>query len=184
SWQGTSVKASRLFAGFEHQQQCKRIAAFYGIDEQILYTVAYNDNWPLEAGQPENGKGVSGAYKWAPASAFAERSLSSFVNAEHAYHQLIFDLVITQVASSLLVLQHTAVENLYVDGGFSHNEIYMQMLANALPGYKVYAANVAQATALGAALALHQHWNKSSIPLQLITTTLYNPKEKLPAINC
>ena len=62
---------------------------------------------------------------------------------------------------------------LFVDGGFGKNEIYMNLLAKVFPDMEVYAASVAQATALGAALAIHQDWNTQKLPLNLIELRRY-----------
>jgi hypothetical protein len=35
----------------------------------------------------------------------------------------------------------------------------MYLMSEAFPNIEVYAASVAQASALGAALVIHQHWN-------------------------
>jgi sugar (pentulose or hexulose) kinase len=61
-----------------------------------------------------------------------------------------------------------------VDGGFSKNPIYMYLLAEAFPKIEVYAASVPQASALGAALAIHQHWNTKKLPSDIIDLKLYS----------
>jgi hypothetical protein len=38
----------------------------------------------------------------------------------------------------------------------------MHLLASAFPELEIYAASVPQASALGAALVLHQHWNQQN----------------------
>ena len=68
-------------------------------------------------------------------------------------------LVREQVRQLQLVLNGSDAEVIYVDGGFSRNRIFMRMLSTSLKGKQVFASQVAQATALGAALALHDHWN-------------------------
>ena len=50
----------------------------------------------------------------------------------------------------------------------------MYLLAKAFPGIKVYAASIAQASALGAALAIHQHWNPKPLPQDIIELKLYS----------
>ncbi|MEY3051628.1 MAG: hypothetical protein RLY31_1413 [Bacteroidota bacterium] len=90
------------------------------------------------------------------------RSLSSGTGGDElvqAYHTLMESLVGEQVASLALARGDTLVTRLYVDGGFSHNPVFMAKLAAAVPDCSVYAASVAQATALGAALAIRDHWN-------------------------
>ena len=97
-------------------------------------------------------------------SAFVKRSLSEFSDYETAYHQLIFDIITQQVRSTNIVLKGTNVKKIFVDGGFGKNPIYMQLLALSFPGIGVSAASVAQASALGAALAIHDQWN--SMPMR------------------
>ncbi|RZK33727.1 MAG: carbohydrate kinase, partial [Hymenobacter sp.] len=92
---------------------------------------------------------------------------------EEAYHQLIIDIVAEQKISTGRVVQDTPVKRIFVDGGFSHNPIYMHLLAAAFPQMEVYAASVAQATAVGAALAIHPHWNNNPVPGDLIELRYY-----------
>ena len=42
TYQGNPVKASRLFAGYEHEQQTKRLAEYYKIPIEQLTTTEYN----------------------------------------------------------------------------------------------------------------------------------------------
>jgi sugar (pentulose or hexulose) kinase len=42
-----------------------------------------------------------------------------------------------------------------VDGGFAQNAVFMGMLAERLPGFTVNAADMPQASSLGAAIAIH-----------------------------
>ena len=100
-------------------------------------------------------------------------------NAEHstyeeAYHQLMMDIVEQQVRSTQLVLNNSPVKRLFVDGGFSKNSIYMNLLAAAFPNLETYSASMAQATALGAALAIHKAWNKKPVPNTLIRLQYYS----------
>jgi L-fuculokinase len=80
----------------------------------------------------------------------------------------MIDLVDIQVKSSCLVLDKTPVARLFVDGGFSQNDIFMKLMANAMPQVELFAASLAQATALGAAMAIHKDWNTRKIPSDLI----------------
>ncbi|RYE37215.1 MAG: carbohydrate kinase, partial [Sphingobacteriales bacterium] len=111
-------------------------------------------------------------------SAFSGRDLKSFANVEEAYHQLIIDLIALQTESTRLVLNDT-VKRIFVDGGFSKNEIYMQLLAAAFPGKEIFAASVAQATSLGAALSIHKHWNKKSLPTNIIELKFFSASHEL-----
>ena len=93
---------------------------------------------------------------------------------ETAYHALMMDIVRQQVRSTELVIHNIGIKRIFVDGGFSSNPIYMRLLALAFPEMKVYAASVAQATALGAGLAIHSEWNDNDIPNDLIDLKNYS----------
>ncbi|MCH5719024.1 hypothetical protein MKP07_23835 [Niabella hibiscisoli] len=67
-----------------------------------------------------------------------------------------------------MVLKNSEIDNIYVDGGFCKNKVYMQLLANTFSTQKVFATSMTQGTALGAALAIHKSWNGSLLPESLI----------------
>ena len=81
--------------------------------------------------------------------------------------------MVLQLQSSQLVIRETAVKKIFVDGGFSKNPIYMRLLAEAFPQMEVYAATVSQASALGAAMAIHTHWNSQPMPDSLVQLKKY-----------
>ena len=168
---GKPVKASRLFAGNEHEQQTKRLAEYFQKPNDYFKIVKYNIE-AINKLQHENlnkGESLRGA-KRPPMqeSLFGNRDLSVFETYEQAYHQLILDIVSQQLLSTELVIHNAPVKQLFVDGGFGKNEIYMNLLAKAFPEMEVYAASVAQATSLGAALAIHKDWNNQNSPANLI----------------
>jgi len=55
------------------------------------------------------------------------------------------------------IISGTIIKKIFVDGSFSKNVIYMNLLAAKFKDIEVYAATMAQASALGAALAIHMH---------------------------
>lgn len=164
---GSPVKASRLFAGYEHEQQIKRLAAHFSKPADYYQTVQYDKKIIEKLVTIPTVSRDKNAI-----TAFPARDLNSFPDYETAYHQLIVDIIDRQVFSSELVLKGTDVKRIFVDGGFSKNPIYMKLLAKAFPEMEVYAASVAQATSLGAALAIHTHWNSRPIPSDIISFTL------------
>lgn len=174
TYKGNPVKASRLFAGNEHEQQVKKMAAHFGKDADYYKSVKA-DPEKMQAFRPDFAALKSGTDEFAPAeSVFAARDLNSFTSYEEAYHRLIADIIALQVQSSTLVIWNTTVKKLFVDGGFSKNPIYMQYLAEAFPEFEVYAATVAQASALGAAMAMHPEWNTQALPGSLVQLKKYS----------
>lgn len=92
-----------------------------------------------------------------------------------AYLDFMRKLVEKQAASTQLALGNSSVQHIFVDGGFSNNGIYMTLLAQAFPEIEVCAAEMAQATALGAAMAIHPIWNAGAVPENLISLKQYEP---------
>jgi sugar (pentulose or hexulose) kinase len=169
TYQGTPVKASRLFSGYEHEQQSKRISEFYDLPIEYFTKLAY-DPRKIKPVVPALDKEELDEIKEYP---FANRNLNEF-DANEAYHQLIMDIVNRQFHSTQLVQQGNKVKRIFVDGGFSKNSIFMNLLAIVFPDVEVYAASVAQASAMGAALAVHKHWNKKAIPSDLIELRFFH----------
>lgn len=168
---GQPVKASRLFAGYEHEQQAKRLSEYFQKPNDYFKNVKYNVDL-IEKLQHENlhENDLLRRAKRPPLqeSVFGGRDLSTFMNYEEAYHQFMIDTVAQQTVSTELALNDSPVQKLFVDGGFGKNDIYMNLLAKAFPEMEVYAASVAQATSLGAALAIHEAWNTKEISQNLI----------------
>ena len=174
SYGGKQVKASRIFAGYEHEEQIKQLAEYFSKPLNYYSSVTI-DTHLLKKQKRNIGKSKHNSLSSHPArSTFSERSLSDFKSYKEAYHQLITDIVVQQVRSTNLVLRGTGVKRIFVDGGFSKNPIYMYLMADAFPDIEVYAASVAQASALGAALVFHQHWNSKDFPSEIINMKLYS----------
>lgn len=178
-YKGRPVKASRLFAGYEHEQQVKRLAEHFQVDVNYYYTVAYEPDIIHHLRSQRMG-GDFHDVKAPPLqeSLFPYRNLADFSTYEEAYHQLILDIMAQQLISTNLVLANSPVKRIFVDGGFGKNTIYMHLLAAAFPEIEVFAASVAQATALGAALAIHHHWNTRPVPGDCIELKHYAALER------
>ena len=173
TYEGIRVKASRLFAGYEHEQQIKKLASHFNKPTNYFSTIAYNPSFTKKLAKQKTAKAGSGKAAMVAASSFGDRALDDFKTYEEAYHQFIFDVVQQQLQSTKLVLHDTSVKRIFVDGGFSKNAVYMHLLAEAMPGMEIFAASVAQASALGAALVVHKHWNNKPLPSDIIELKLY-----------
>ena len=170
SYEGKPIKASRLFAGYEHEQQVKKLAEHFEKPENYYTSVLCDTEILNRLKYNKPGNDVKSDNR---ESNFQYRNLNDFPTYEEAYHQLIIDIIVQQIRSTNLVLTGSPVKRIFVDGGFSKNPIYMYLLAEAFPQIEVYAASVAQASALGAALAIQQHWNPKQLPSDIIDLRLY-----------
>jgi len=162
-YQGKPVKASRLFSGPEYEEWVKLIADHFNQDSIKYRNIRFNPEIVFGLKKNEQSEGN-----------FLQRDLSSFSTDEEAYHRLMLDIVSQQARSTQLVLNGSPVKRLFVDGGFSRNAVYMNLLAMAFPTLEVYSASMAQATALGAALAIHTAWNKKPLSNTLIRLQYYS----------
>jgi sugar (pentulose or hexulose) kinase len=160
TYKGKPVKASRLFAGYEHEMQTKKLSLHFNKAVDYYKTVRYNDAFLNKIKKEEVN--------------FSDTDLRMFDSYEEAYHTLMFHIIQKQVVSTNLVLNTSFVKKIFVDGGFSTNEIYMKLLADKYDDNNIFAATIPCATALGAAIALHQHWNNKQLPENLIRLKLFN----------
>jgi len=166
NYNGKPVKASRVFSGFEHEQGLKDIAGYFNTDATRYQKIPFN---------PEIfNKIKQQASKTTDSPVFSKDDLSVYNNDTEAYHYLIFELVQKQYFSTNLVLNNPGADKIFVDGGFSKNELFMNMLADVFPDHQVYSATLAQATAIGPAMVIHQYWNRGALPEDIIKLKYYS----------
>lgn len=161
-YKGSPVKASRLFAGNEHEIQTKRIAAHFNVNASVFKHIAYDADIVQKLKKDKSDEPVS-----LQQSAFTERDPCDFESYTEAYHQLIMDIMEQQFFSTSRILSPN-VKRIFVDGGFGKNAVYMNLLADAFPEMEVFAASMAQATAVGTAIAIHHSWNNKTLPSDII----------------
>lgn len=169
-YKGLPVKASRLFAGNEHEIQVKKIAEYFDTNTSVFKHIAYESTIISKLKKTQPHLQPVSRYE----SAFASRTLSSFANYTEAYHQLMVDIIAQQYESTNMVLEETNVRRIFVDGGFGKNAIYMNLLAEVFPKLEIFAASMAQATAVGAAIAIHNSWNSKPLPADIIELKYYS----------
>ena len=163
-YQGLPVKASRLFAGYQHEEEAQALAKLFQKPIDYYKVVGYNEAVVKHIKERIASYNESGL----PAL-----QIKDFASYEEAYHFVMMQLIEKQVESTEMVLQGTVVKRIFVDGGFGKNPLYMNLLAAAFPAVEVFAASMAQATAIGAALAIHSKWNSRPIPGNIIELRSY-----------
>ena len=173
SYEGKPVKAARIFGGNEHDTETKKIANYFNCADNFYKELSIN-NYELRI---TNCESIVETQCLRLHSEFSSRKLSEFKNPEEAYYQLMVDIVRWQHQSTSLIIENSGIQQIFVDGGFSKNSIYMHLLARSFPEMKLYAATVAQSTALGAALAVSPFAGQSHG--QLVETELVIPANLL-----
>jgi sugar (pentulose or hexulose) kinase len=170
TYEGKPVKASRLFLGHEYEEQLHKLSIHFGIEENYFLSLKFETDY-LNYQSLESDLSYIGS-QGLLRSGFEKRTWSEFGDASVAYHILIYDLVRMQKRSIRLIQQHT-ITTLYIDGGFSKNAVFMQLMAKALPELRVFAAELPQASAIGAAMAIHPYWNTADNSLPTVELIEY-----------
>ena len=165
---GNPVKASRLFAGNEHEIVSKQLTEHFKAAPDFYKSVKFDKQVKeLFLAKLDLEKNKNRSSDFLKASDFFIKDLNSYTTIELSYQDFVTDLVI-QLLYSLKFVYNGDRCRILVDGGFSKNSIFMNCLALAFPNSEIYGAEVAQASSLGAALAIHESWNKREVPADLI----------------
>ena len=79
----------------------------------------------------------------------------SFTTYEEAYHQLMIELVKLQVKSIESAKgEPSSIRRLFVDGGFSDNDVFIKLLSYYLRDMELRSASSSLGSALGAAIVI------------------------------
>jgi sugar (pentulose or hexulose) kinase len=142
SYEGKPISASRLFLGHEHDEQVKRIAKYFKEDLSYYKHIIYDEGQVLLESDGELNK-------------FSQRALSQFADSTAAYHQLMADLVQAQITTISWVTKDKGFD-IFVDGGFAQNKLYMALLSKHFHNQRVIPAEIAQASAIGSAMLVNR----------------------------
>ena len=149
------VKSSRLFLGHLHEIILKRICDHFKKSEEYYKKIKVDNNSSAVLRSKHKDKKVffqSGPYS---------RDLKDYIDMyefgtfEEAYHQLMNELGdLTIEAINLVLPTNDETTNIYITGGFSKNELFQNQIARAYPNKSVFTSEVANGSALGAALVI------------------------------
>ena len=81
-------------------------------------------------------------------------TIINFYTVEQAYHHLMIELVKIQVASIKTIEGTYMNYKLFVDGGFTDNNVYIQLLSHYLRNMSLRTTKASLGSALGAALSI------------------------------
>lgn len=155
------VAASRLFLGNEYQHQVRKLETWFGkpsgyylqvMPDAGLFARVLEDQSEQKVFYPET-MGGTGPF---PKLAAKGPDLGLFHTFEEAYHKLMLDLTYLQTISLGLVSRR--IKRLYISGGFVQSRIFMELLQCFLPDWDIFIAENKRASALGAAVVMHDAW--------------------------
>jgi len=165
--QGKSVKASRFFLGneFDHQMEIlnklfdksskyyKNVEPDENLIQQIKSGKISNTFYPVTLQKLPLLDSLFPQNHWNP---------EAYETFEEAYHQLIWGLIRIQVASLLLAKGNSPITKVFIDGGFVHNKVFIELLRHFLDGYSLEFSDFPLGSAYGAALMLNERVSRSS----------------------
>lgn len=148
---GKQVKASRLFMGNEYNKWLSILNRYFNVANDYHKNIQYNESLfanSITADSRLFTAGLENKTQAAPDSAFV---LKHFSNYEEAYHHLIKELLVLQIKKIALVNNPEETKQVYVDGGFAGNNVFITMLRQMMPGVTITPSENPLGSALGAA---------------------------------
>lgn len=148
---GKPVKSTRLFLGNEYSHQVKILSEHYKVSEDYHTSVPFDMELYLKL-----RKNFQHRFSWNALHSpeMPTQTIINYDTFEEAYHQLMMELVELQVKNIKMAQGAMSIKRLYVDGGFTDNEIYIQLLSYQLKGMKLRTTDSSLGSALGAAIAI------------------------------
>lgn len=148
---GKPVKSSRLFLGNEYKLQVQELTKKFNVDENYHKNIDFDYDTYFEI-----VKEFKYCFRWKSFSDanMPEKTHFLYHTFDHAYHQLMIELVQLQVKSIKQIANIQEIDRLYVDGGFTDNDLYIKLLSYYLRGMKLRTTQASLGSALGAAIAI------------------------------
>lgn len=151
---GKPVKATRMFLGNEYKVQVAKLDKHFGVNDDFHRTVRFNYDTYFKLMQ-----NFKYCYKWESISDenMPEKTQIPFDKYEEAYHQLMIELVLIQIKCINEAIGDSNVARIYIDGGFSNNDIYIKLLSHHYRDKKLSTTDASLGSALGAAISISDH---------------------------
>jgi len=148
---GRPVKASRLFLGNEYKIQVARLDAHFGVSEDYHRSVKFDEKIFKRIAAK-----FAFHFKWESLSSkdMPERTIMHFETFEAAFHQLMLELILLQKESIQQAIGEQKIKRIYVDGGFSKNDVFIQLLTHYFREMKLRTTDASLGSALGAAIVV------------------------------
>ena len=148
---GKPVKAARLFLGEEYKIQTARLAEHFGVGPDHHKTVAFDLHTYRQVSKTIrpwfNFEAIDGVGP-------EKTTLPEDCTYEYAYHHLMVELTLLQVANMRAALNGVKAKKIFVDGGFSDNEVYLKLLTHHFRDMKLRTTDSSLGSALGAAICI------------------------------
>ena len=148
---GKPVKAARLFLGEEYKRQTAFLGRHFNVPEDRHRNVRFD--YATYAGIvadftpwfhfTEIGRADQPAQTHLPTDSY-----------DHAYHHLMIELVELQRRSIRTAIGNTPIHKLFIDGGFSNNDVFLHLLSHHFRHLQISTTDSSLGSALGAAICI------------------------------
>ena len=148
---GKPVKSARLFLGNEYSEQVKHLTKHFQVDPNLHKSVKFDYDTYFEI-----IKDMEPMFRWVGIQTknMPEVTKITYDSFQHAYHHLMIELVMLQVESIKIAAGNDKIEKLYIDGGFSDNDVYIKLVSHYLRNMELRTTDSSLGSALGAAIAI------------------------------
>ena len=149
---GKAVKSAKLLLGNEYKHQVTELSKYFGVSYEQHKSVKFNNDTFHKL-----SKNFKYCFCWKDLSDIdmPEETTISHTTYEEAYHQLMIELVKLQVKSIASVKGNdSTIKRLFVDGGFSDNDVFIKLLSHYLRDMKLRSTSSSLGSALGAAIVI------------------------------
>ena len=158
------VKSARLFLGHIHDMNVARLDDRFGVTGELYKTIKIKSKKIGKMLASRHGR-IFFRHGIPPGYVDEQADLSHFLTYADAYHQMVCDLVdVCMESFRLIIPADDKTELVYITGGFARNDTFVRILAARLPDKQVYASQVDNATALGAAITVYESAFGTSLP--------------------
>ena len=151
--EGSRVKATRFFMGNEYKLQVKKLSTHFKKEYGYHRTVKFNKDLYLRlAKNPAihfKFEGIKLKRKQ-----LQKTNLTPFKTFEEAFHQLMIELLELQVISVKKAIKNTSLKRIYIDGGFTDNDIFVKLMGYHFKDFNVRTTKSPLGSALGAAMVI------------------------------
>ncbi len=150
---GKAVKATRLFLGKEHEEQVQHLIKLYRKEKGAHKTIGFDVDLYHELVEKKYK-----LFQWSHLENIETLThqcpTQVFDNFHAAYHQLVMELTRLQIKSIKAAMGDLKIKRIYLDGGFSNNQIFVQLLSHHLRNMKLRTTSTSLGSALGAAICI------------------------------
>ena len=149
---GKAVKSAKLLLGNEYKHQVTILSEHFNVPYDQHKTVQFDfDTY----NQIENNFKPCFQWEYLSDSNAPTKTTITHTTYEAAYHQLMIELTHLQVKNIEAARGgDTTIKRLFLDGGFSDNEVFIHLLSHYLRDMKLRSTSSSLGSALGAAIVI------------------------------